>query len=326
MDWKKEFKNFYFSPNVEDIPKAMELKRVNMPSKLYRYRPLNNVERFKDEVIDAHIYMASPKAFNDPFDSSSILKIEELKHSEQIKDRFEKLFRPFADRRIVREIFKHKDWFERLGAYCSYWDMQRTGCKYTDAKFEDISKQYLCNEFEKMNEYINMLTCSLSKVACFTESNTNLPMWTHYAKEHSGVCLEYDFPKIGNAYFINRMFPVFYVKELPNGIKLPIEGHINREVSSDYLLLHKLDDWNYEKEWRLVYNASFWYDSLRTIPKEFYEEGKVIDFIRPSKIYLGYKVSEENEQFVREIGERCNIPVVKMQCTNYGLKTEDESD
>ena len=112
MDWKEEFKNFYFSPNVEDIPKAMELKRVNMPSKLYRYRPLNNVERFKDEVIDAHIYMASPKAFNDPFDSSSILKIEELKHSEKIKDRFEKLFRPFADRRIVREIFKHKYCFE----------------------------------------------------------------------------------------------------------------------------------------------------------------------------------------------------------------------
>ena len=127
-------------------------------------------------------------------------------------------------------------------------------------------------------------------------------------------------------YTINRFLPVFYVKELPNVVSAFLENNISGFTLCDYVFMHKLSDWKYEKEWRLVYNASFWYDSLRTIPKEFYEEGKVIDFIRPSKIYLGYKVSEENEQFVREIGERCNIPVVKMQCTNYGLKAEDESD
>ena len=117
---------------------------------------------------------------------------------------------------------------------------------------------------------------------------------------------------------------MYYVKELPNGVNLPIDNNINLVTSSDYLLLHKLDDWQYEKEWRLIYDAGFWYKSLEAIPNKFYDEGKIVDFIRPSKIYLGYKVSEENEQFVREIGERCNIPVVKMQCTNYGLKAEDE--
>ena len=324
MDWKEDFKKEYFSVDSRNIDKAMLTKRLNMPSKLYRYRPLENEKRFIDEVENAHIYMANPKTFNDPFDSSSVLRIEELRHSEMVKNKFREIFKRFADRRVVRDVFNHKDWFERLGAYCSYCAMQENGLKYTDDEFENIAKQYLRREFEKLNEYINELTGSLSRVVCFTESNTNLPMWTHYAVKHSGVCLEYDIPKIGNAYFIDRMFPVFYVKELPNGIKLPVEENINREASSDYLLLHKLDDWSYEKEWRLVYNANFWYDSLDEIPESFYNEGKIIDFIRPSKIYLGYKVTEDKEAFVREFGQKQGIPVVKMQCTNYGLKPENE--
>lgn len=324
MDWKEEFKKEYFAVDSRDVDKAMLTKRLNMPSKLYRYRPLENENRFIDEVVNAHIYMANPKKFNDPFDSSSILRVEELRHSEIIKNKFRESFKRFADRRVVRDVFRHKDWIERLGAYFSYCAMKENGVNCTDAELENDAKQYLRKEFEKLNEYINELTGSLSKIACFTESNTNLPMWTHYAKEHGGVCLEYNFPKIGNAYFINRMFPVFYVRELPNGIKLPAEGHFNREVSSDYLLLHKLIDWSYEKEWRLVYNASFWYDSLDEIPKSFCDEGKIIDFIRPSKIYLGYQVAEDKEEFVREIGQKQGIPVIKMQCTNYGLRTEDE--
>ena len=324
MDWKEEFKKKYFSADSRDIDKAMLIKKNNMPSKLYRYRSLENETRFIDDVVNAHVYMSNPKNFNDPFDSSSILRVEELRHSEIIKNKVRDSFRQFVDRRVVREIFKHEDWIERLGTYCSCCVMKENKAQYTDDVSKNADKQYLYKEFEKLNEYINELTGSLSKVACFTESNTNLPMWTHYAKEHSGVCLEYDFPKIGDAYFIDRMFPVFYVRELPNGIKLPVEGNINRDASSDYLLLHKLDDWSYEKEWRLVYNASFWYDSLDEIPKSFCDEGKIIDFIRPSKIYLGYKVSEDKETFVREIGQKQDIPVVKMQCTNYGLKPEDE--
>ena len=326
MNWKEEFKKLYFSPDVEDIPKAMELKRINMPSKLYRYRPLNNIGHFEDEVTNAHVYMVNPKAFNDPFDSSSVLKIEDIKRSENVKNRYKDIFKRFADRKVVRSVFNNKDWFENLSSYCAYVAFMDKSMVQSDDEFEYTAKRFLCNELEKLNEYINKLTSSLAKVVCFTESNTNLPMWNHYANKHSGVCLEFDFPKISNAYFIERMLPVYYVKELPNGVNLPIDNNINLVTSSDYLLLHKLDDWQYEKEWRLIYDAGFWYKSLEAIPNKFYDEGKIVDFIRPSKIYLGYKVSEENEQFVREIGERCNIPVVKMQCTNYGLKAEEESD
>ena len=325
MDWKEEFKKLYFSPNVEDIPKAMEIKRANMPLKLYRYRPLKNIGYFEDEVINAHLYMANPKTFNDPFDSSSVLKIEEINSSNKRKSIFREWIRSFADRSVVRSIFNHKDWFERLNEYCSNLVSQNNKKKYknTDELSFDTNR-YFFEEFEKLNEHINRLATTFSKVVCFTESKTNLPMWNHYADGHSGICLEYTMPKIIETEFVKRMFPVFYVNELPDGIGLIMDSGINRITSSDYLLLHKLEDWSYEKEWRLVYDASFWYDGLKDIPESFYREGRVIDFMKPSKIYIGYQIGEDKEAFVREIGTKYNIPVVKMKCTNYGLKAEDE--
>lgn len=325
MSWKEEFKKEYFSADFRDIDKAMLTKKINMPSKLYRYRSLNNEQRFIDEVLERRIFMSNPKEFNDPFDSSSILKVEDISKSEKLKNIFEEWVSRFSDRSIVRSIFKHKNWFERLNGFTANlieYENEFTGSCVEEK--ERWVKQYYYGEFERLNEHINRLSTSFSKVACFTESNTNLPMWAHYTNGHKGVCLEYDFPKILKSTFVDRMFPVFYVNELPNGISLVLDSGINRVSSSDYLLLHKLNDWNYEKEWRLVLDASFWYTNLKNIPKEFYEEGKIIDFIRPSKIYLGYKVAEDKEEFVREIGKRCGIPVVKMQCTNYGLKPEDE--
>lgn len=325
MGWKEEFKSKYFSANPQDIKKAMFIKKVNMPSKLYRYRSLSEEEYFMDEVENAHIYVGNPKNFNDPFDSSSLLKIEDIGRSERLKKIFMDWVRTFSDRREVRKIFNHRNWFERLKNFTANLLVHKDELTGNDSdEIKLMANQYYYEEFEKMNEHINRLTTSFSKVACFTESNTNLPMWTHYANGHKGVCLEYDFPKITKSYMIDKLFPVFYVKELPNGISLMLDSDINRVTSSDYLLLHKLDDWSYEKEWRLVLDASFWYSGFNNIPKEFYEEGKIIDFIRPSKIYLGYKVTDDKEAFVREIGRKQGIPVVKMQCTNYGLKPEDE--
>ena len=325
LDWKEEFKENYFSLDNMDLTKAISIKKENIPSKLYRYRPLENEIYFIDEVVNAHIYISSPKNFNDPFDSSSVLKAESIKTSEELKNRFKESFRNFADRKDIRHIFNSKHWFERM---CSYYanviDKEGNRKKnYTD-ELKDVIAKTLYREIEKLNEFINNMSTSFSKVTCFTENNTNLPMWNHYANAHKGICLEYDMSNNVSEYITKRLFPVFYVNELPDGIRLVFDGKINRFNSSDYLLLHKLIDWSYEKEWRLVYDASFWYGRLEDIPESFYSEGRVVDFIRPSKIYLGYKVEAGKEKFVREIGGKYNIPVVKMKCTNYGLKAEDK--
>ena len=89
---------------LEDLDVSEEIKDITLSEEKY----------FRDEVENAHIYMVNPKNFNDPFDSSSVLKIEDIGRSERLKKIFMDWVRTFSDRREVRNIFNHRNWFERL--------------------------------------------------------------------------------------------------------------------------------------------------------------------------------------------------------------------
>ena len=86
--------------------------------------------------------------------------------------------------------------------------------------------------------------------------------------------------------------------------------------------MHKLKDWEYEKEWRLLHDAGSWYYSPDDVPKEFYTSGKSIQFIRPSKIILGVRISEAHRAQIEKMASIANVPVVQAQQTEYGLNIE----
>ena len=159
----------------------------------------------------------------------------------------------------------------------------------------------------------------MSRFACFTEKNSNLPMWSHYANGHTGVCLEYDISLISDVYIINRFFPVKYVNKLPDGTSLLAQEKTLRFSFMDYILIHKLSDWSYESEWRLIFNVGSWFFSPDEVPKEFWKNGAQIKFALPSKVFLGIKIEEKNENEIREWCDELGIPVEKMKCTEYGL-------
>jgi len=92
----------------------------------------------------------------------------------------------------------------------------------------------------------------------------------------------------------------------------------------EHFLIHKLDDWRYEQEWRLIFDAGSWYYSLNQVPEDYWNNGKQIVFIKPLRIFLGVHVGEENEKEIREWGKQLEFLVLKMQCTEYGLRAEEE--
>ena len=164
-----------------------------------------------------------------------------------------------------------------------------------------------------------------SRFACFTTKPDNLPMWNHYAQSCSGVCLEYDPQDITNVYTINRLFPVLYVDKLPDVVERTL-GKQKREFGlMDYFLIHKLKDWSYENEWRLIYNVGSWYFAPEDVPKSFWNQGKKIQFVRPKRVLLGPKIEEQYEKLIRDACGHYEIPVVKMLCTEYGLQESPET-
>ena len=87
-DWKTEFLDLYISGDVEKLGKALDLKRLHIPKRLYRYRTLDddNITKYRfGEIVRGELYMSHPSELNDPFEASS--KLAESKPSEYMRDK-----------------------------------------------------------------------------------------------------------------------------------------------------------------------------------------------------------------------------------------------
>lgn len=318
MDWIDDFIKLYMSKEKGAFGKALDLKRGMLPPKLYRYRSLKNLDYIKNEICNGQIFLSLPCEMNDPFDSRSVLEAGNPGFYAQTKDTYMERFKTVLDDETFDSIFGSDDWLDKLLTHIT--------AKYVteaevDAMKEKVSK-IMMDEIAKFNSDINDMINKMSRFACFTEKNSNLPMWSHYANGHTGVCIEYDISSISDPYIINRFFPVKYVSKLPDGTLLLAQDKTSRFSFMEYILIHKLLDWSYESEWRLIFNAGSWFCSPDEIPKEFWKNGAPIKFALPSKVFLGAKIEEKNENEIRKWCVELGIPVEKMKCTEYGLISE----
>lgn len=99
------------------------------------------------------------------------------------------------------------------------------------------------------------------RIYCLTPLPDSTLMWSHYAENHRGICLEF---AVDNEIFGNAR-EVAYRSEYPCWLPHdpPDEGMIE-------VLLTKSDDWKYEKEFRIVARASTVNAELPTLPGEHY--------------------------------------------------------
>ena len=123
--------------------------------------------------------------------------------------------------------------------------------------FEQVKTEYY---LPAMKQFLKTLT-----VSCFSAGGwDNQLMWSHYAGNYTGICIEYDFTHIdGNTGFV---FPVKYSNERPtlklkdlgfqfvkseNGLDIQQQGETDIQSILQYLLV-KNECWQYEKEWRII--------------------------------------------------------------------------
>lgn len=316
MDWQSEFLRLFMSDTKEDHSAALTLKQEHIPEKLYRYRPLSSAPYIIDEICTGEIYLANPNELNDPFDSCSLLKSEQPSYYFTDQDSFRNSLQSHFSDEFLSQVFRSEDWYNELMWLVAKESMPPEKQELAvNALVQAVMKQLL-----DVNKSFNHIIHDTSRLACFTTKSDNLPMWNHYAQSHTGVCLEYEPKIVDNVYIINRLFPVYYTDVLPDMLERSL-GRGKLEFSIlDYFLIHKLKDWAYENEWRLIYNVGSWYFSYEKVPKEFWTQGKKIKFIQPSRVLLGAKINKAYEKLIRDACGHYNIEVAKMQCTEYGLR------
>ena len=168
-------------------------------------------------------------------------------------------------------------------------------------------------------------------IACFSEQNDSTLMWGHYADSHKGFCLEYDFQSIlnncdktcvdirgCNKLMLNLpLAPIIYRKNrfdataffstviqasLQEANKIPMDLFYDDTLIVLKCLLTKSIDWAYEKEWRLFLSPT----------NGSYESHKSIFCHKPVALYMGAKITKENEKELYNICNEKGIKCFKM--------------
>lgn len=141
------------------------------------------------------------------------------------------------------------------------------------------------------------------KICSFSERKDNILMWSHYANNHKGFCIEYKFSDLLRS--SGLLMPVIYSKKLP-GKSEPI----NIEV-----IFTKSIDWEYEHEWRII-------DYNTRENNEYKETFSLINVpIKPESIYLGCNIENSVKEYLIKYCKNNKIKIYKSEKSkeNYGL-------
>lgn len=284
---------------------------------LYRYRSFNteritgisgidqsaiNIEKWKFEAFEGLVYPSSPLYFNDPYDCEFCIHPDALL---EILDRQTYI-------KILEEQFrlKPKEKNKILNTKNIGSTIQQILCNH-GVKF----KKSLVNVLQdKLNSSMSEVKDSV-RVVCLSEVYDSILMWSHYAQNHTGFCIEYDFEE--NNMFYKRLYPVKYTKDRYAISKAEMSNSNTHWIYKT--ICSKSDVWSYEKEWRIV-TANFEEMVLKNL------EGKYVFDLKTNikAFYLGAKIAENFKKEIIEFGQKNNIHVYQMVLSpnTYDLEAE----
>lgn len=116
---------------------------------------------------------------------------------------------------------------------------------------------------------------------CLSEHNDSILMWSHYAADHAGYCLEFEV--IDHTPFFGLAQQVKY------GSEFPVVDFFttSKEEQYDLIFLTKFQGWSYEGEWRIVDHDNG--PGSREYPRELLRS-----------VIFGLRMPEANRETIRE--------------------------
>lgn len=224
---------------TSDKEKVWALKRQLLPTKLYRYRCFDS--HWYSNIVKGKVYMGSPKHFNDPFDCAL----------------------PGYGKSLFNSILKIPSQTEIHPSEAE--DYVVLNAKGERKPFSELLAEHQ-NSFK-----------DLFRVACFSERLDSLPMWAHYAANHTGYVIEYDLSKIPTDE-ITFLYKVAYL----SGAETASLDCSTNPPAPFCILLQKGAEWSYEEEWRMIKTNDF---------PEFVDLSSCI-----SAVYLGANFDKKRNQ------------------------------
>lgn len=235
---------------------------------LYKYGCINE---FSEALFSGnYLYFARPSDFNDPFECNPVISGENVD---------EKKYRNWIDKKLKQEGGNRSERRVRSAQLCK-------SNIYKDQKSLDQIRNDMSAVYSQIGMY------------CLSEVNDEILMWSHYADNHRGYCLEFE--ATDHTPFFGTAQKVQYSASYPVAMFLE-EDDLRRLQTT---LLTKYNGWAYEKEWRMMsvsetFEPSF---GMKRYPPRLMK-----------KVIFGSRMREEDKALIKTWLSRRGSPVSVMQ-------------
>ena len=196
--------------------------RRRFPLFLYKYFSSDGShshENLRGAIVESVLRLNSPTGFNDPFEFAAHFVMEAT--DDEKRARFEALARRHAPHMGSRAVEARIQ--ELMSQNVEYFS---TGWQQSISKIRDEAGVY-----------------------CFAGSAKNLLMWSHYASNHKGLCLQFE--RALDVGVLSHAVSAEYKAELPI-----LNWFLNFESDIGAMLFRKHPCWQYERESRLLINEA----------------------------------------------------------------------
>ena len=324
-----------------------------MRRSLFKYYPNNTFTDDKkkernyslDALKNNTVYLSSPSAFDDPYDCNVFIDEKEfaLKRIHyyaalcgvEVKPEWDyektinilavQIYIHLIEGGTIDTLFERSDDNKLVNAHQEYFQLMLKKELFTS----DGESYYRAIDAVINQEYQDLQkTANSFRIACFAETPFSMLMWSHYANNHQGFCIEYETPdySVDNADLYHNLFPVIYTDTRTDLTNLSLNWNSTGTLSNEalwnyykYGLLCKSLDWKYQNEWRLIS-----YDKLLT------DNSYNCQFFKIKKVYLGNKMpSEERIKIIKICKDKgisyagVTIAPDRFMMSNCGILCED---
>lgn len=204
------------------LERRIEIARKITPKPnrfLYKYKAIDpNSDRSEDQIRDilvrSRLWLSSPADFNDPFDIFPTVAVNATGH--EIHKRFKAIF----DQRSAKRRQKKQ--------------MLNNVAKMSKKDHEELAEPIIRRGLDKIG------------VFSFAGDPRNIQMWSHYAGNHSGICLQFE--------LAGDFQTLICAKNVEYSSKYPELDWINNlKESLRKVVYQKHEGWSYEMEQRIVF-------------------------------------------------------------------------
>jgi hypothetical protein len=296
---------------------AIAIKYQNRPKSIFKYRSDDEQARYNLE--NDFVWVCSPASYNDPYDSSISIAPETLTKNvirDGVRDFIAKDLGSKVEEHRVEQILNASNPALALQELIMV-DMDQVAPEHRAIFSAQLAAQMVAWE-EASGRTLPASHKNSLKICSFSGTNQSIIMWSHYADQHRGYCIEYDIHSLPPEHlFVRMLYPVIYSEKLFDGTSYYLAGIRNRETFNilypALAAFYKSPEWRYEEEWRLV------------IPANLVKKASPWRVPTPKCVYLGSKMPDGAKERITKICKKKGIEIYQMYladdsfCLRFGL-------